>query len=82
MGEDYEPALMITRVTTAVASRLAAAPLLPLDPTAYGPETRRQLLALTTRAYEVGALQPSGGPKPEIAASFSRLQAAADELWR
>ncbi len=34
VGEDYEPALMITRMTTAVAAKLVNAPLLPLDPAA------------------------------------------------
>ena len=34
VGDDYEPALMITRMTNAVAARLANAPLLPLDPAA------------------------------------------------
>ena len=37
VGEDYEPALMITQMTVAIASRLANAPLLPLDPAAGGP---------------------------------------------
>ena len=32
VGEDYEPALMIARMTNAVASRLANAPVPPLDP--------------------------------------------------
>lgn len=32
VGEDYEPALMIARMTNAVVSRLANAPVPPLDP--------------------------------------------------
>lgn len=32
VGEDYEPALMVTRMAVTVASRLANAELLPLDP--------------------------------------------------
>ncbi|QOJ00505.1 MAG: M28 family peptidase [Phycisphaeraceae bacterium] len=31
VGDDYQPALMVTRMTTAVAARLADAPQLPLD---------------------------------------------------
>ncbi len=33
VGDDYEPALMITRMTNAVVARLAQADVLPLDPT-------------------------------------------------
>lgn len=32
VGRDYEPALMVARMTIATASRLANAPLVPLDP--------------------------------------------------
>ncbi len=34
VGDDYEPALMVARMTSAIAARLANAPLLPLDPAA------------------------------------------------
>lgn len=34
VGDDYEPALMVARMTNAVTARLANAPLLPLNPAA------------------------------------------------
>ncbi|MFG0327403.1 MAG: M28 family peptidase [Phycisphaerales bacterium JB037] len=46
VGEDYEPALMVTRMAVTVASRLANAELLPLDPARYGPEFRKHLRAI------------------------------------
>ncbi|MBL9031038.1 MAG: M20/M25/M40 family metallo-hydrolase [Phycisphaerae bacterium] len=54
VGEDYEPALLVTRMTTAAAARLAYAPLLPLDPSDYGPEAQRHLSDLGKRAVELG----------------------------
>lgn len=52
VGDDYEPAVMLTRVTTRFLSRLANADLVPLDPALYGPETLRHLEDLKTRAGE------------------------------
>lgn len=74
VGEDYEPALMVTRMTSAVAGRLASAPLLPLDPARYGVEIRRQLIDVTKRAVELNVL-----PKPDrdIAPELARLEGAA-----
>lgn len=43
VGDDYEPALMVARMTSAIAARLANAPLLPLDPAA---QTRAVLKTL------------------------------------
>jgi N-acetylated-alpha-linked acidic dipeptidase len=74
VGEDYEPALMVTRMTDAVAARLASAPLIPLDPARYGLEVRRQLIDITKRAEELKVL-----PKPDrdIAPELARLEGAA-----
>ena len=38
VGESYEPALMVTRVTNVVLARLANGAVLPLDPTRYAPD--------------------------------------------
>jgi len=54
VGDDYEPAVMLTRVVAVALSRLARADLLPLDPERYGPETLRHLEALADRAEDLG----------------------------
>jgi len=46
VGEDYEPALMLTRAVAVTLARLANADALPLDPEAYAPDLRRHLTAL------------------------------------
>ncbi len=46
VGDDYEPALMVTRMTNAVAARLAHDEILPLDPARYGPDIARRLRAI------------------------------------
>lgn len=53
VGDDYAPALMNTRMTMLTASRLADAPILPLDFRGYGRETRRHLQELVKRAGEI-----------------------------
>ncbi len=71
VGEDYEPALMVTRMTIAVASRLANAPVLPLDPGRYGPEFRRHLRAGSREALDKGlvdSIDPDLGVAPELMA--------------
>ncbi|MEX2217339.1 MAG: M20/M25/M40 family metallo-hydrolase [Phycisphaerales bacterium] len=76
VGEDYEPALMVSRMTLAVSGRMASAPLLPLDPARYGLETRRQLIDITKRAAEAGVIAaPAMGR--EVAPELARLEGAA-----
>ncbi|MBC7771975.1 MAG: M28 family peptidase [Pyrinomonadaceae bacterium] len=53
VGDDYAPAVMITRMTMLTASRLADAPLLPLDFVGYGKETQRHLRDLAKRSREL-----------------------------
>lgn len=61
VGDDYEPNLMVTRMTCAVASRLASAPLLPLDPIASPRRAHAELELLWPRiegsSASDGALQ-------------------------
>ena len=50
MGEDYASARLVTEVTVRFLARLANADVLPLDPAAYGLDTRRHARALVERA--------------------------------
>jgi N-acetylated-alpha-linked acidic dipeptidase len=52
VGEDYEPALMVARMATAVAARMADAPLLPIDPAALGSETAKHVLEISKKGNE------------------------------
>lgn len=78
VGEDYEPALMVSRAAAAVAARLAYAPLVPLAPEDYGPETRRQLVALTARGRELGVF--SRESTRDVAPELARVEGAAVEF--
>ncbi len=89
VGEDYEPALMIARMTVATAARLTDAPLLPLDPAAGVTSLRRHLRDLTTRGVEKGVFERpeaeggeaegGGGGLGPVAAELAALDAAAAE---
>jgi N-acetylated-alpha-linked acidic dipeptidase len=89
IGDDYEPALMVTRVVNLVAGRLAAAPLLPLDPAQYASDVRSHLDDLRTRAEAAdldadftGLYRAVEGFEATAAAVQQRLHAAiaADRL--
>ncbi len=66
VGDDYASARLVTQVTALAAARLANADVLPLDPAAYGADTRRSAEALAERAVRAGQ-----------AADLGRLEAAA-----
>lgn len=74
VGDDYEPALMVGRAATAVAARLVQAPLLPLDPARYGPETIRHLESLTKRGQNVGFFSASDR---KVSPQLARIEGAA-----
>lgn len=74
VGDDYEPALMTTRMTSAVASRIAHAPIIPLELSRYGPETRRHLIDISKRATDSGLLPKTDS---EIATVFAPIAEAA-----
>lgn len=89
VGEDYAPAVMLTRIAGRIAARLANADLLPMDPHLYGPETRRHLEGVAARAEELGveadlaalearALSFSEGASGRLDAALAAL--AAGEL--
>ncbi len=69
VGEDYAPALMLTRITNLITARLADAPLLPLDLGRYAPDLRVHLKTLRTRADTLG-----------VDADLAALQRAVDEF--
>ncbi len=71
VGEDYASARLVTEVTTRFLARLANADVLPLDPAAYGLDTRRHASALLERAR---------GQVP--GADLGRLEAAARRFER
>jgi N-acetylated-alpha-linked acidic dipeptidase len=55
VGEDYAPAVMLTKVVNRVLARLSDDALLPLDSVAHASEARRQLGELSKRAREFGS---------------------------
>jgi N-acetylated-alpha-linked acidic dipeptidase len=75
VGEDYAPALMVTRMTLGSAGALAEGQILPLDVTRVWPEVRRQLEAVTKVGREAGVMA-AGEAKvdPEFASFASRLE--------
>lgn len=52
VGEDYEPAVMLTRAVAVTLARLANADALPLDPAGYAPDLRRHLAAIENLAHK------------------------------
>jgi len=54
VGDDYEPAVMITRMVSVVADRLASESVLPLAPERFGEETRRHLPTVRSVAERAG----------------------------
>jgi N-acetylated-alpha-linked acidic dipeptidase len=66
VGEDYEPALMVTRVTNLVVARLADAPLLPLQFERYAQDMRQYIDALANRAIALDVKLDLGGLRKGI----------------
>lgn len=78
VGDDYEPALMITRMTNATMARLAQSPIVPLDPSLYAQATRRHLdriAELTAQSQSWGPEQPGALQRVAVAAELFRLHA-------
>lgn len=55
VGDDYEPALMLSRVVSAIAARLAHEPILPLDQRAVADDLSMKIASLAERANELDA---------------------------
>lgn len=81
VGEDYEPALMVTRMAVTVASRLANAELLPLDPARYGPEFRKHLRGIARDGVASGVWSERE-PDTGLPLDLMELDVAAREVGR
>jgi N-acetylated-alpha-linked acidic dipeptidase len=79
VGDDYEPALMVARMTNAVVARLASAPMIPLDPSRFGGEIRAHLRALTDLGERSG-LFTARMPGRDVAMELARIDLATLEL--
>lgn len=55
VGEDYEPALMVTRMTNALAASLAEPPVVPLSAARHGVDGQRMLRRLRERVTDPAA---------------------------
>lgn len=77
VGDDYEPCLMLTRMSLGVIGRLASAPVLPLDGAQSAIEMRRELPNLSKLGIDAGVLTPGPGG---LAAEFASLNLAARQL--
>ncbi|GAB4382487.1 MAG: transferrin receptor-like dimerization domain-containing protein [Phycisphaerales bacterium] len=78
VGADYEPALMVTRMTNAVLARLAHEPVIPLDPSLYAEATRRHLDMIAEQIARSSAWEshrPNALQRVAAAAELFRLHA-------
>lgn len=78
VGDDYEPALMLTRLGNTLVSRLANADLVPLDPTRYARDVDHHLNALQELAESRGMSLETASLRETIA-SFEQV---ADSTMR
>jgi N-acetylated-alpha-linked acidic dipeptidase len=74
VGEDYEPAVMVTRMTLGVAARLAHEPILPLDPAAYLADVRA-----AAESLGAGTLADEAGGGVLLAPAWRAASAGASE---
>ncbi len=72
VGDDYEPAVMITRMVSVVADRLASEAMLPLAPERFGGETLRHLPTILAAAERGGIANAEAllAPLAEAAEAF------------
>lgn len=78
VGGDYEPAMMITRMTNATIAQLAQPQILPLDPSRYAAATRRyvdDIAAITARSKAFGDTRPNALDRVSASAELFRLHA-------
>jgi len=55
VGADYASADLVTRMVLSTSALLGEAPVVPLDPARFGPESQRHLLDLSRRGRATGA---------------------------
>lgn len=80
VGDDYAPALMLTRIVNNVITRLADDALLPLDPSRYGIDVQEHIKALGRRAEAIG-FQPEPGSAPNVGPLPDIATPPADVTW-
>lgn len=87
VGEDYEPAMMVTRMVGAAALRLANEKLVEIEPQMCVTEFRRQLRDVSVRGVAAGlwkapeaSVQGSGGASPAASADPAAWAPVADVL--
>lgn len=78
VGDDYEPCLMLSRMSLGVIGRLASAPMLPLDGAQSPVELRRELPGLSARGRAMGVFPAAG--EGEVAPELAALDTAAKQL--
>ncbi len=83
VGDDYQPAAMLTRIVNVLSARLACAPLLPLDPVRIASHLQQHLTRLSHQGEAVGittamnsfdtntAGTAAESPRPRIPAGIS-----------
>ena len=80
MNNSYESPMMVTQMTIAVASRLAEAPLLPLDPARAGADTIHHIATLHNRGRALGmfpAADAIGPVSTDLPLPLARVAEAA-----
>jgi N-acetylated-alpha-linked acidic dipeptidase len=81
VGDDYEPALMLARVTHAIARSAADTPILPRDLPALFTEFRRHLAVWTAKATDAG-LAPDPAALRHLDDAAAGLQPLAASIQR
>ena len=78
VGDDYEPAIMLTRVVNRLAARLAGGALLPLDPRPYAKDFKVHLESLRKRAGELKIeFEPDS-----LSQRADAFEAAIEPVWK
>lgn len=80
VGEDYEPAMMITRMAAGSALRIATEELLPIEPWVCVSEFRRHLRDISLRGVAAGLWSAPGAAPTEQAAAPDSLAPVAGPL--
>ena len=80
VGDDYAGALMLARITTALATALADEPVPPLDPAAIVTGLPRRLDRYETQAIEAGLTLDLEGLRAELAAATTACRDAASRV--
>lgn len=82
VGDDYEPALMLSRFVAVMAARLADAPILPLDQRAVAADFETKINFLEERATQLGVTFAAASLSAELTAYRDAARGLADQLSR